>query len=74
MRTYAKLYTEKEKGDPYTRFILTGTCTLCGKAYRNNNLFASSYCPECANSVKREKTRERVRKYRAKQKVRNVKV
>lgn len=48
---------------------LTGTCSLCGQEYRNNNLFASSYCDECGKKVKREKTAERVRRHREKKRL-----
>lgn len=43
-----------------------GICQRCNKEYQNNNVFASKYCPECALIVKKEKTRERVRKHRKK--------
>lgn len=34
----------------------------------SGNTFASIYCPECAAEIKKEKTRDRVRKHRAKAK------
>lgn len=44
-----------------------GKCTLCGELFRCENMGAASYCPACAAKVKREKTAERVRKYRERQ-------
>ena len=41
------------------------TCEKCEKEFSSGNTFASIYCPECAAEVKKEKTRERVRKHRA---------
>lgn len=41
------------------------TCEKCENEFSSGNTFASSYCPECAAEVKKEKTRERVRKHRA---------
>lgn len=39
-------------------------CSRCEKEFSNENTFASKYCPECAEEIKKEKTRERVKKYR----------
>lgn len=47
-------------------YQLTGTCTRCGESYSSGNIFAASYCLECAEIVKKEKTRERVRRFRKK--------
>lgn len=51
-----------------SHYLAVMTCTICGKEYNNGNVMASLYCPECAAKVKREKTAERVRRYREKQK------
>jgi predicted Zn-ribbon and HTH transcriptional regulator len=64
MRTYSKWYWNKGKDGVYRP---KGVCTICGQEYSNENIGASSYCPECAAKVKREKTAERVRKYRERQ-------
>ena len=48
------------------RYIAVNTCSICGVEYRNNNVAASLYCPSCAIDVKRQKTAERVRRYREK--------
>ncbi|WP_155836695.1 hypothetical protein [Anaeroarcus burkinensis] len=44
--------------------VAVATCTSCGAEYRNNNVAASLYCSECAAKIKKEKTAERVRRYR----------
>ncbi len=44
------------------------TCEKCEKEFSSGNTFASIYCPECSAEIKKEKTRERVRKHRAKSK------
>jgi predicted nucleic acid-binding Zn ribbon protein len=64
LKTYSKTNWKRCKDNVYRPF---GTCILCGKEYQNNNIFASKYCTECATEVKRQKTRERVAKHRAKQ-------
>ena len=65
MRTYSD---SRWKQGTDMVFRPTGTCTVCGKEYENGNVFASSYCSECAAKVRKEKTKERVRKFREKQK------
>jgi len=65
MQELAKNYWEKGK-DGVNRLV--GICTICKKDFKNGNVFASSYCPECAEQIKREKTRERVRRHRSKSK------
>lgn len=50
------------------RFLAVTTCQRCGLEFNNGNVAASKYCPECAKIVQREKTRERVRKWRANKK------
>ena len=52
-----------------SHYLAVNTCTICGKEYNNGNVMASMYCPTCAAKVKREKTAERVRRYREKQKL-----
>lgn len=39
-------------------------CEKCNEEFNNGNVFASKYCPKCSEQIKKEKTRERVRKYR----------
>ena len=51
-----------------SHYLAVNTCNICGKEYSNGNVMASLYCPECAAKVKREKTAERVRRHREKQK------
>jgi rRNA maturation endonuclease Nob1 len=63
MRTYSRLYWNVGSDRVHR---LTGVCSVCKKEYSNNNLFASSYCLECGKQIKKEKTRERVRKHREK--------
>ena len=38
------------------------------REYTNGNIAASKYCPECAIIIQRVKTKERVRRWREKQK------
>ncbi|MBP1920964.1 hypothetical protein [Youngiibacter multivorans] len=45
---------------------VSNICTICEKEYAAQNIYTSMYCPECAAEVKKEKTRLRVAKYRAK--------
>ncbi|MBP1764100.1 MAG: hypothetical protein H6Q65_1158 [Firmicutes bacterium] len=54
-------------------FLAVNTCKLCGTVYNNGNVASSLYCPECAKKVNREKTAERVRRYREKHKKRGEK-
>lgn len=49
------------------------TCERCEKEFSSGNTFASSYCQECSAEIKKEKTRERVRRHREKQKEMEVK-
>lgn len=44
------------------------TCERCNEEFNNGNIFAAKYCPECSEEVKKEKTRERVRRFREKNK------
>lgn len=44
------------------------TCERCNKEFNNGNVFASKYCTECSEDIKREKARERVRQFRQKNK------
>lgn len=53
-------------------FRPVATCTICKKEYQNNNAFASSYCPICAERIKKEKTAERVRQYRERQRMKKT--
>ena len=39
-------------------------CERCEKEFSSGNTFASKYCSECAEQIKKEKTLERVKKYR----------
>lgn len=57
-------YKQIDKG----RYLAVMTCSICGEEYTNGNVAASMYCPACAAKVKREKTAERVQRYRAKKK------
>jgi protein-arginine kinase activator protein McsA len=45
------------------------TCKRCGKEYTDRNTLTSLYCSECYPIVRREQTKERVRKYREKNKL-----
>ena len=64
-KIYSKVRWEKGEDRVYRPVAI---CTVCGAEYRNDdkcaNVWASSYCPECAKKIKREKTAERVKKYR----------
>lgn len=57
---------EKEDGRKVNMPFMT--CKKCEKEYTSGNVFASKYCPECSEEIKKEKTRERVRKHREKAK------
>ena len=48
------------------RAIKIKLCERCGKDLDRINNITSKYCLECSKEIKREKTRERVRKYREK--------
>lgn len=58
------IWKEITKDDGRRVKIPFRTCEKCEKEFSNGNTFASKYCPECAAEIKKEKTRERVRKYR----------
>ncbi|EOQ02277.1 hypothetical protein COL87_11275 [Bacillus pseudomycoides] len=45
--------------------INTGICYRCENTLAYCGSFAQKYCPECKKIVDREKTRERMKKYRA---------
>ena len=49
-------------------WLAVAFCERCGKEFTNGNVAAAKYCPECAKIVQREKTRERVRRWREKKK------
>ena len=49
-------------------YMAVASCCLCGAEYTNNNVAASRYCPACAAKTKREKTAERVKRYRERRK------
>lgn len=62
-----KVYWKKVVGaDGRTVKMPFKKCEKCGAEFNNGNTFASKYCEPCATEIKREKTRERVRKYRQK--------
>lgn len=48
-------------------------CERCGKDLDRKNSITSKYCLECSKEIKKEKTRERVRKYRENNKKLNFK-
>ena len=52
---------DKDNGSVKMPFVL---CQKCNKEFNNGNVFASNYCPDCASIIKKEKTRERVRRFR----------
>ena len=60
----------KEETDEHGRkvFVATNICTVCFDEYRSNSPASSKYCPVCAQSVQREKNRNRVRKFRERNK------
>jgi len=60
-RAYSRMFWKRQDNGV---FLMTGICTLCGAEFNNNNIGAASYCQPCAEKVKREKTAERVRRYR----------
>lgn len=43
-------------------------CECCGEPIDRLNIRTSKYCIECSKEVKRQKTRERVRRFRMKNK------
>jgi predicted amidophosphoribosyltransferase len=63
MRKYTEFYWNKCADGVYRP---VGICSVCGKEYKSDNIGASSYCPECAARIKKEKTAERVRRFREK--------
>jgi len=48
-------------------YLLTGICTKCGADFNNDNVYAASYCPSCAERIRREKTAARVKRHRERQ-------
>ena len=56
-------YRVERKG---IRTIKIKLCEKCGKDLDRINNITSKYCLDCSKEIKREKTRERVRKYREK--------
>ena len=47
---------------------LTGNCISCGAPFMAGNIYAASYCPPCAEKIRREKTAARTRLYKARKK------
>lgn len=45
------------------------TCECCGELIDRINVRTSKYCVKCSKEVKKQKTRERVRRFRARNKV-----
>lgn len=44
-----------------------GICEICREPLKHVGSAAQKYCPECKKLVDREKSKERMRKYRKKQ-------
>lgn len=47
-------------------WLAVDTCKRCGQEFNSGNVAASKYCAACAEIVRRERTRERVRRFREK--------
>ena len=47
---------------------LTGNCISCGAPFMSDNTYAASYCPPCAEKIRREKTAARTQLYKARKK------
>jgi hypothetical protein len=54
------------------RTIHYAICERCEERLKHVGSIAQRYCPECKVIVQKEKTAERVRKYREKQKLKEV--
>jgi len=50
------------------RTIHIGVCQKCGNVLEHCGSAAQRYCPDCKIVVDREKSRERMRRYRARMK------
>lgn len=61
-------YKREVREDGRAINIATTVCTVCGAEYRNGNVASSLYCPDCAKRIRAEKNRERVRRFREKNK------
>lgn len=64
---------KKERLNSGYRWTYERQCDRCSKVYSYDNddiknIFTSKYCSECSAIVKREQTKERVRRYRERQK------
>ena len=57
---------KRERGITYK--IAVNVCERCNVEYRSDSPSASKYCPSCAEIIRKEQNRERVRRFRAKQK------
>lgn len=55
-----------KKGNGMT--VYTAICSRCSEVLEHVGSFAQKYCAECKPIVDREKTKERMRKYRFKKK------
>ena len=44
------------------------TCEQCGVEFSANNPSSTKYCPECGKQIRAQQNRDRVRRYREKQK------
>ena len=63
MKKHKWIYQKQPNGV----FLAVTKCEKCGVIYNNGNVATSLYCPKCALVVKRERTKERVRRYRERQ-------
>ena len=46
----------------------TNTCEQCGVEFISDNPSSTKYCPECGKQIRAQQNRDRVRRYRERQK------
>ncbi len=49
-------------------YMAINTCMQCGVEFRSNNPSSTKYCPECGKQIRAQQNRDRVRRYRERQK------
>ena len=62
-------YKRTEEPDESGHYVLraTGICSICGSEFQNDNVAGSKYCDKCRQAEYNRKNRERVRRFRDRQ-------
>ena len=61
-----------ERPDGRTCYRAVNTCVQCGKEFIAENPSTTKYCADCGKQIRAQQNRDRVRRYREKQKLQDA--